>query len=206
MSFIHLPSGRLAGLFLFFLAIPALAQNSSLVGTVRDPQQAAMPGVGVTLTNQDTGVAQTIKTDTSGEYEFPFVKPGNYSVKAEQSGFKTFQQGSFTLAVDQRLRIDLTMQLGEATAIVTVDAVASGVQTESSSLGQIVTRDKIAEIPLNGRFFLDLALLSAGTVVPSTNGRTFLAVPSGIGISGINASGTREDSTNYVFDGTNISD
>ena len=65
---------------------------------------------------------------------------------------------------------------------------------------------KILEIPLNGRFILDLALLAPGTVVPSTNNRTFLAVPSGIGISGINASGTREDSTNYLLDGINLSD
>src|SRR4030095_12861845 len=65
---------------------------------------------------------------------------------------------------------------------------------------------KIRDVPLNGRFFLDLALLTAGTVLPSTNNRTFLATPSGIGISGINASGTREDSTNYMFDGINLSD
>src|SRR5207237_7463637 len=70
----------------------------------------------------------------------------------------------------------------------------------------VVANKKIAEIPLNGRFFLDLAMLTAGTVVPSTNTRTFLATPSGIGISGINASGTREDSTNYLFDGINLSD
>ena len=70
----------------------------------------------------------------------------------------------------------------------------------------MVENKKIVEIPLNGRFFLDLALLQAGTVVPSTNNRTFLAAPSGIGISGINASGTREDSTNYMFDGINLSD
>ena len=80
------------------------------------------------------------------------------------------------------------------------------VQTESSSLGEVVTSKKIVEIPLNGRFFLDLALLTAGTVVPSTNNRNFLSVPSGIGASGINASGTREDSTNYLFDGVNLSD
>ena len=79
-------------------------------------------------------------------------------------------------------------------------------QTESSAIGDVVDNKKIVEIPLNGRFFLDLALLTAGTVVPSSNNRTFLAAPSGIGISGINASGTREDSTNYMFDGINLSD
>src|SRR5207302_9054436 len=77
---------------------------------------------------------------------------------------------------------------------------------ETSALGDVVQSRELRDIPLNGRFFLDLALMQAGTVAPSTNNRTFLAVPSGIGISGINASGTREDSTNYLFDGINLSD
>src|SRR5206468_12920664 len=121
-------------------------------------------------------------------------------------GFKTFVQSAFTLAVDQRLRIEPVLQIGEASSTITVEATPTGVQTENSSLGTVVDNKKIVEIPLNGRFFLDLALLQAGTVVPSTNNRTFLAAPSGIGISGINASGTREDSTNYVVDGQNLSD
>src|SRR5204863_8854806 len=118
----------------------------------------------------------------------------------------TFVQAAFTLAVDQRLRIDPVLQIGDASATVTVEATPTGVQTESSSLGSVVENKKIVEIPLNGRFFLDLALLQAGTVVSSTNNRTFLAAPSGIGASGINASGAREDSTNYLFDGVNLSD
>src|SRR5262249_1310130 len=139
-------------------------------------------------------------------YEFPVVKPGAYSIKVEQTGFQTFVQGRFPVAVDERVRIDAAMRLGEASTLVTVEASAGGVQTESSSLGTVVDSKRIAEIPLNGRFFLDLALMQPGTVAPSTNNRTFLAVPSGIGISGINASGTREDSTNYLFDGINVSD
>src|SRR5713226_8312907 len=188
------------------LAVPLAAQNAGLVGVVTDPQQAAMPGVTVTLTNLDTGVALTTKTDGSGSYEFPFIKPGRYTLKAELPGFQTFVQSPITLAVGERLRLDAAMHLGEASTLVTVEAGAVGVQTESSSLGDVVSSKKISEIPLNGRFFLDLALLSTGTVMPSTNNRTFLAVPSGIGISGINASGTREDSTNYMFDGINVSD
>src|SRR5437899_1722157 len=191
---------------LFFLALPLAAQNASLVGTVKDQQDAAMPNVTVTLTSVDTGVVSTTKTDAAGYYEFPFVKPGNYTLKAEQSGFKTFVQNSFPLTVGGRASVNPVMQLGEAATTVTVEASAGGVQTESSSLGDVVDNKKIVEIPLNGRFFLDLALLTAGTVVPSTSNRTFLAAPSGIGISGINASGTREDSTNYMMDGINLSD
>src|SRR6266571_2230687 len=195
-----------AVLCLIALSLPLEAQNASLAGTARDPQQAAMPGVTVTLTNLDTGVALTTQTDATGNYEFPFVKPGRYSLKAEQKGFQTFVQSQVVLAVADRMRLDPAMQLGEASTLVTVAESASSIQTESSNLGEVVTSKKITDIPLNGRFFLDLALLSTGTTVPSTNNRTFLAVPSGIGISGINASGTREDSTNYVFDGINLSD
>src|SRR3989449_10501456 len=187
-------------------AIPALAQNASLVGTVRDAQQAIVPGAMVTLQNTDTGVELTTISDELGNYEFPTVRPGNYSVKVELRGFQTFVQASMVLAVAQRNRVDAVLRVGEISTIVSVEAAAATVQTETSSLGDVVDNKKIGDIPLNGRFFLDLAMLTTGTVVPSTNNRIFLAAPSGIGISGINASGTREDSTNYLFDGINLSD
>src|SRR5947207_1918087 len=91
-------------------------------------------------------------------------------------------------------------------AVVCLFLLALPLAAQYASLVGTVKDQQGGEMPLNGRFFLDLALLQAGTVVPSTNNRTFLAVPSGIGISGINASGTREDSTNYVVDGINLSD
>src|SRR3989454_5537833 len=159
----------------------------------------------VTLQNLDTGVELTTMTNELGNYEFPTVRPGSYSVRVELSGFRRFVQ-NVVLAVSQRSRIDATLQVGAISAEVTVQETTTVVQTESSALGDVVHSRDLVNIPLNGRFFLDLALLTAGTVVPSTNNRTFLATPSGIGISGINASGTREDSTNYVFDGMNLSD
>src|SRR5207249_2003227 len=195
----------LAIVFVCSAAIPALAQNAALVGTVRDAQQALIPGVMVTLQNLDTGVELTTMTNELGNYEFPTVRPGNYSVRVELSGFRRFVQ-NIALAVNQRSRVDGTLQVGDVSAEVSVQEAAVVVQTESSALGDVVHSRDLVNIPLNGRFFLDLALMTAGTVVPSTNTRTFLATPSGIGISGINASGTREDSTNYLFDGINLSD
>src|SRR5712692_6679952 len=192
--------------FLFLVATPLAAQNAALVGSVKDAQNALIPNATVTMTSVDTNNSQTVNTNAEGYYEFPVVKPGSYSLKVQHTGFQTFVQSQFVLNVDQRARIDASLEVGEASTIITVEANAGGVQTESSSLGSVVTSERIREIPLNGRFFLDLALMTAGTVMPSTNNRTFLAVPSGIGISGINASGTREDSTNYLFDGINISD
>src|SRR5262245_6796735 len=187
-------------------AIPAFAQNASLVGSVRDAQQAVIPGAAVTLTSSNTGLSLTSNSNETGVFEFATVRPGNYELKVEQPGFRSFNQ-SLVLALGQRARVDVVLPVGEISVAISVEAATSPlVQTESSALGDVVDTKKISDVPLNGRFFLDVALLTAGTVVPSTNNRTFLAVPSGIGISGINASGTREDSTNYLFDGINLSD
>jgi hypothetical protein len=158
-------SNRMIYLILLCLAaLPLAAQNAAVVGTVRDSQQAVISGATVTLSNLDSGVVQTTKTDGSGNYEFPFVKPGAYSLKAEQKGFETFVQSQFILAVDDRSRVDPVLRVGEATTLITVEGAAGGVQTESANLGEVITSKKISEIPLNGRFFLDLALMSAGTV------------------------------------------
>src|SRR5512133_3198462 len=187
-------------------AITVYAQNASLVGTVRDPQSAVVPGATVTLTNNETRIAKTVNSDEEGNYEFSAVRPGPYNLKVERPGFSTWVRTDLVLAVDQRVRADVPLQVGEASTLITIEGQSQGVQTESSSVGEVIETKKIVEIPLNGRFFLDLALLTPGTVVPSTNNRTFLAMPSGIGASGINASGTREDSTNYMLDGINLSD
>jgi Carboxypeptidase regulatory-like domain len=192
--------------YLWLFALPLLAQNASLVGTVKDQQGGVIPNVAIALTSTNTGVTQTISSDGSGNFEFPAVRPDTYKMKAEQKGFQTYTQTGIALAVDERRRLDIVMQVGDTNTVVNVEAHTVGVSTESSTLGSVVENKKIVEMPLNGRFFLDLALLQTGTVVPSTNNRTFLAAPSGIGISGINASGTREDSTNYVVDGQNLSD
>jgi len=182
------------------------AQNASLTGIIKDPQGGLVPQASVTLTNDGTRVAQSTLSGENGVFEFAVVRPGTYTIRAEKPGFKTWVRSGFTLAVDQRGRVDALLEIGDAGTLVTVEAQSSGVQTETSGVGEVIETKKIVEIPLNGRFFLDLALLTPGTVVPSTNNRTFLASPSGIGATGINASGAREDSTNYLFDGINLSD
>ena len=193
-------------LCVIFAALPLAAQNASLAGTVKDQQGGVIPNAAITLTSPDTGVSQPSRTDSSGNFEFPTVRPAAYTLKVGQKGFQTYTQTGIVLAVDERRRLDIVLQVGDTTSVVTVESQSATVSTESSTLGSVVENKKIVEIPLNGRFFLDLALLQTGTVVPSTNNRTFLAAPSGIGISGINASGTREDSTNYMVDGLNLSD
>src|SRR5262249_51644583 len=189
---------------LCLLATPAAAQNAALVGTVRDASQAVVPQTAVTLTRLDTGIGSTTQTDAAGSFEFPNLRPGNYSLKAERPGFKTFVQSPINLLVDQRARVDVTLEVGTTTETITVSEGAAGVQTESSSIGEVVDTKKVLDMPLNGRFFLDLAMLAPGTVIPSSNNHTFLAVPTSGGPLGLNSSGAREDSTNYLFDGINL--
>ncbi len=188
------------------LAAPLAAQNAALVGTVKDPAGAVVPNVRVILTNVRSGVTLSTTTAEDGNYEFPAVRPGDYSLKVERAEFKTFVQGPFALLVDQRARMDVSLEVGTVNETVNVTGEAIGVNTESSSIGEVIDTKKIVDIPLNGRFFLDLALLSPGTVLPSTNNRTFLAVPTSGGALGLNSSGAREDSANYLFDGVNLSD
>src|SRR5262245_37177636 len=97
--------------FLCLSAIPGFAQNASLVGTIHDAQQAVIPGVTVTLANADTGVETTAIGDEMGNYEFPAVRPGNYSIKINKPGFQSFNQ-SIVLVVGQRARVDVTWQVG----------------------------------------------------------------------------------------------
>jgi hypothetical protein len=130
----HLHLIALGVLYLGSLALPVAAQNAALVGTARDAQQSVMPNVVITLTNMETGVSQSTRTDTEGNYEFQVVRPGSYSLKAQQAGFQTFLENSFGLRVDERARVDSVMQVGETTTAVTVEATPAGVQTESSSL------------------------------------------------------------------------
>src|SRR5947199_4641716 len=105
----------LAIVFVCSAAIPALAQNAALVGTVRDAQQALIPGAMVTLQNVDTSIELTTMTNELGNYEFPTVRPGNYSVRVELSGFRRFVE-NVTLAVNQRGRVDVSVPCGGVSA------------------------------------------------------------------------------------------
>src|SRR5215469_6015398 len=109
-------------LFLFVSFLPLAAQDASIAGTVSDPQQVPIPKVSVTLSNVDTGIAVRANTDVEGNYEFGFVRPGNYMIKVEHPGFRAFQQGPIKLDVDGRVRVNVGLELGEMTSTVTVEA------------------------------------------------------------------------------------
>jgi hypothetical protein len=139
----------------------AQAPVGTIAGTVRDQTGAVVPGASVTITNQGTGVERHITSSADGSYTAPALAAGSYLVVAELTGFRT-QRAEVTVATGRVVTLDMNMELGEATETVMVAASAIHVETEAHAVTGVITRQKIQELPLNGRSFLQLAFLEPG--------------------------------------------
>lgn len=128
-------------------------------GTVVDPSGAGVPNSTVTLTSTATNVARTEQTNEQGLYTFPSVPPGTYTVKVEHPGFKT-TNSNVEVEVQQSVRLDLTLQVGQVSESVEVSATAALLQAENATVGTVVETKSIVELPLNGREYLNLVTLS----------------------------------------------
>lgn len=151
----------------------ALAQTTfgTVVGTISDPSGAALPGVEVTLTDLGTGDKRQATTGEDGLYQFVNILPGNYKVDAEKPGFKHFTRQPVVVEVQQSVRIDIPMPLGDVSQNVEVTAQTPLLQTTTSSLGQVVQQRLTNELPLNGRNVFNLVTL-APSVVPQGQSMT----------------------------------
>jgi len=130
---------------------------------VVDSSGAPVKGALVKITNSDTGVVHTGTTNESGESLVPFLPVGPYAIAVEFPGFKTSTIPSVTIQVDQTLGLHVTLQPGEVHETVQVASVAESLETETSSLGQVIQNKQILELPLNGRNPFALGLLSGNT-------------------------------------------
>src|SRR6266851_4348436 len=184
----------------------AFAQDSSLTGTVKDLQEADVSNAFVTLTDIEKQVTLKTLSNSVGVYEFPSVRPGAYALKVEALGFKVFVLQPIAVEVAQRARADAALTVGEVSSTVEVNVEVSGVQTETSAIGEVISSKKMAELPFNGRFFLDLAQLAPGTVLGSTNNRSGSTASSAFGAFSINSSGARSDAAAFMLDGINLND
>jgi hypothetical protein len=191
------------GLLFLLFAISGFAQvdTGTITGSVRDSQGAAVASANVTFVDLATSGTTQRKTDSSGDYVSPPLRPGTYKVTAEAQGFKTETRSSITVRVQDRLRIDFAMTVGSVSETVEVSAEAPIIQSETSSLGQVIMSTQITELPLNGRDYVQLATLNTGVVRTSsgTNGNT-----GGSSTGGQNsfvANGTRGTLNNFLLDG-----
>ena len=184
----------------------ARAQSTAaLSGTVTDPTGAAVPNATVVARNVATGVEISLTTDSSGAYLFPSLPIGSYRVEVTATGFNKAVLTSLTLQVATSVTRDIRLEVGQVNQQVEISADAAAVETATTGLGQVISDKTVQEIPLNGRHFTDLALLTTGTVTPPQNG--FLSAPlRGQGSFGINTAGAREDTTNWLVNGINLND
>ena len=157
-----------AAFFVMAIDASAFAQRDSgdILGTVRDPSGAVLPGVTLTLTHAGTGLSRASVTDASGDYLVTNLPIGTYSVTAQLDGFQTATATGIRLQVDQRARINLELKVGTVSETLTVSAQAPLIDTETSTLGQVMTSQTIDQLPLGRRDFMQLTLLLPGSLPP----------------------------------------
>ena len=196
-------------IFIFFAAIctavfgvPAWAQfdNGSLVGTVKDASGAAVAGASVTAANAATGISAHTVTNSSGDYEFPDLKVGSYSITATFGGFSPAEAQNINVSVSSRVRIDLTLKVGSAETTVEVVGLEVAPETETSERGQTISNYQTASLPLVSRNYSDLLALVPGSRQAPTAATT-TAVTSLVRAGSYNVNGQRSMFNNYLLDG-----
>lgn len=175
--------------------------QGSILGIVRDQSGAVISGAVVRVTNLDTDVTREITTDHLGSYQVEFLQPGNYAVRAEMHGFVNTVVSGLTLTVGQLLRADLAMAVGSTNEIVTVNATAGTLNTETAAIGEVIPSQAIDNLPLNGREFIGLAALVSGA--SSGNPKTGAIYSRGYSIA---FNGARASYNNYFVDGAEATD
>jgi hypothetical protein len=187
--------------------LSAQAITAKVVGAITDPSAAAVPGANVTITNVQTNSARSTSTNAVGNYEFSFLPIGRYTLAVEANGFQRAAVSEFGLNVDQVARLDVTLRLGEVTETVEVEADALTLQTEDATVGTVIDSQKVVELPLNGRSFVQLALLTPG-VNPGTPGSITVRRRRGsVGQDvGMSANGARDTQNRFYYDGVEAMD
>src|SRR4029077_2515251 len=148
--------------------------TASFNGTVTDKTGSVISGAQVTVTSQGTGVSRQSRTDDSGHYLVPLLPLGNYTIRVESQGFQTAEQKDLRLQVDEHREVDFTLAPGTVTQAIEVSATEVAVETTNPTLGQVITSQQVADLPLNGRDFVQLATLTPGTT-QETNPNSFFA-------------------------------
>jgi hypothetical protein len=202
--FLRIVSVAIICLFLSVFSISAQVESGRIVGTITDPNQGAVPQASVTITNQATNQSKTLTTNDQGTFTLTPVEPGLYTVKVQATGFQSAVVQNVQVQVNQSARADVQLQVGSTSTTVEVTAAAPILNSESASLGTVVTNTEIVNLPLNGRSFYDLAKLTPGAAT-LPGGGNLLRVRANY-ISGTAISGVRGSQTTFLLDGIDVTD
>lgn len=188
---------------LFVLAcactLPAQNETAVLTGRVTDPTGLGVPSARVRLTRQSTGAARETLSASQGEYRFDLLDPGDYSIQVSAPGFKTFEDSRIHLAVAGTSHFDAPLTVGATSEAVRVEAEVTPLETGSAAQGTVVGQEKVQALPLNGRQFLQLALLS-----PAVNSGGIAVQQNALRqgeIGGLSVAGSRTNDSAYLLDG-----
>ncbi len=176
--------------------------SAAVTGLVTDPTGAVIPNATVTLASVERGAELTTASNTAGNFVFLDIVPGTYNLRVAHEGFETYEVLGLTVAVGQRATVNPVLQVGQVANVITVEAGAVQLETTSNSLGTVVDSERVEELPLNGRNFLQLALLAAGA-----NEAAGRADPAGqVGHPGRAAvvSGTKAAYNSYTINGIQV--
>lgn len=186
------------GIVLAPVPVAAQTERGSIVGTVMDAQGAVLPGATVTVSNEDTGVSQTLVTNDRGMYDAPFLTPGTYRIEVTLAGFQPATAGGLVVNVGQRVRRDISLRLPGVTEEVIVRGGTPLVQTQSASIGQVIGEAQLRTLPnLDRNIYNFLALTSNVTAPPGGNAPAFRLESGG----SFAVSGSRPSSVTFKIDG-----
>src|SRR6266446_6187833 len=194
-------------LLLALLAHPisarAQATTGTISGTITDQSKSVLPGVTVHVRNVETGATRMLVTDERGGFRALSLPPGVYAVTAELQGFTPAKRENLTLEIGRDVNADLGLKIGAVSEQVTVQGAATNVELSGTVAGGVVSTTQIAELPLNGRSFMQLATLQPGVTVSRATARDFTG---GFGNTQVSIGGARPEMTGYLLEGTNIAD
>jgi outer membrane receptor protein involved in Fe transport len=201
----HLKVALCATIYFLFTAFAFGQSTGAIQGTVTDTSGATVPNASVTVKGDNNGVNLTLATDAAGIYFAPSLPAGDYSVEVKANGLATTNAKDVTVSVATTTTQNFALTVASTSQVVEITGAAPLVDTSTASVGSVVNQRTVQEIPLNGRHFVDLSLLTVGTVTPPANG--FLTAPlRGQGSFAFNSAGAREDSINFMVNGINLSD
>jgi outer membrane receptor protein involved in Fe transport len=189
-----------AAILLFALAsTPCLAQinTATIAGTVTDPTGANVPGATVVVENVASGVRRGAQTNSDGVYSVPLLQPGQYTVTISKDGFQTSKNSGVDLVISQVATLNVTLTLGTAAQEVTVSGAVPLIETSTAGLGTVIGEKETADLPLNGRQFVQLLQLAPGTVPISVSQSATPAIGAGSTTPSING-GTNRSNLFYI--------
>ena len=189
-------------LLLLPTCVPAQS-TASIEGLVTDQTGALIGGAEIVASNPEIGVARRSVSDDSGRYQIAALPIGDYRVAINAKGFTTQTLESLRIEVGRTKTLDFRLQVGDVSGQVTVSSTNNDIERSSTSVSHVVDRRMVQELPLNGRYFLDLGLLVAGSVTPPQG--AFSSAPiRGLGSFAITTAGNREETVNYVINGITL--